>query len=249
MRIIPVIDLKQGQVVRGVGGRRDEYRPIESRLCGNAKPETVARAFAELGFREAYIADLDAIEKGTCYFSGDGNQNIPFFGLELLVDAGPRSAAEARRLVSCRVDGRPLAGIVAGLESLDSPATLAEILREAGSERLVFSLDLKAGRPLTTAEAWQGLSPEQIATIALRAGVQRMIVLDLARVGMGDGVGTEPLCRTLRAMAPEMEIIAGGGVRSMADLDSLARAGCDAALVASALHDGRLDAATCVRML
>jgi phosphoribosylformimino-5-aminoimidazole carboxamide ribotide isomerase len=247
LRIIPVIDLKQGQVVRGVGGRREEYRPIESRLCRDAKPETVARSFAELGFREAYIADLDAIEKGTCYYSGDEKQHVPFFGLELLVDAGPKSAAEARRLVSCRVEGRSLAGIVAGLESLDSPATLAEIVLEVGSERLVFSLDLKAGRPLTKAEAWQGLSPEQIATIALRAGVRRMIVLDLARVGMGDGVGTEPLCRTLRCLAPELEIIAGGGVRSMADLDSLARAGCDAALVASALHDGRLDAAECVR--
>jgi phosphoribosylformimino-5-aminoimidazole carboxamide ribotide isomerase len=35
-------------------------------------------------------------------------------------------------------------------------------------------------------------------------------------------------------------IVAGGGVRGVPDLEALANAGCDAALVASALHDGRL---------
>jgi phosphoribosylformimino-5-aminoimidazole carboxamide ribotide isomerase len=247
LRIIPVIDLKQGQVVRGVGGRRDEYRPIESQLCADAQPQTVAQAFVGLGFREAYIADLDAIEKGTFYFSGAKKQNVPFSGLRLLVDAGLRNAADARRLAEVVVDGKPLGGIVAGLESLDAPATLAAIVREVGPERLIFSLDLKAGVPLTKAPAWQGLSPQQIATIALRAGVRRMIVLDLARVGMGEGVGTESLCRALRCLDAELEIIGGGGVRSAADLDSLARAGCDAALVASALHDGRLSAADCAK--
>ena len=246
MRVIPVIDLKGGQVVRGVGGRRDEYRPIESRLCDNADPETVAQAFATLGFREAYIADLDAIEKkvpGTFFV-----EKVPgtFLGWRLMVDAGIGSAGDAGRLSGIAVGGRGLAGIVAGLESLESPETLADICRVVEPERLIFSLDLKAGRPLTTAPAWQGLKPIDIAQIALRIGVRRMIVLDLARVGMDGGVGTEPLCRQLRCLSPQLEIIAGGGVRSAADLDSLARAGCDAALVASALHDGRLNAADCV---
>lgn len=248
LRIIPVIDLKQGLVVRGVGGRREEYRPIESQLCPNARPETVAKAFHDLGFREAYVADLDAIEKGTFCFSDAKKQNVPFSGLRLFVDAGLRNADDARRLANVVVDGQPLAGVVAGLESLDSPQTLAEILAIVGPERLIFSLDLKAGVPLTTAAAWLGLSPEQIAKIALRTGVRRMIVLDLAKVGVGEGVGTEPLCRTLRCLDAELEIIAGGGVRSADDIDSLAQAGCDAALVASALHDGRLNATDCAQM-
>jgi len=168
--------------------------------------------------------------------------------LRLLVDGGLRTAREARRLAEVVVDGRELSGVVAGLESLDGPETLAEMCRVVGAERLVFSLDLKAGQPLTSAAAWQGLSAEQIAGVALRAGVRRMIVLDLSKVGMGGGVGTETLCRTLRGLAPSLEIIAGGGVRSAADLESLARAGCNAALVASALHDGRLTAADCRAM-
>jgi phosphoribosylformimino-5-aminoimidazole carboxamide ribotide isomerase len=38
-------------------------------------------------------------------------------------------------------------------------------------------------------------------------------------------------------------LLAGGGVRGLKDLESLAGCGCDGALVATALHDGRLGAA------
>ena len=88
---------------------------------------------------------------------------------------------------------------------------------------------------------FEGLSPLQIATLALRLGVRRMIVLDLASVGVGQGVPTSPLCRALRCLDSKLEIIAGGGVRGPDDLCILEATGCSAALVASALHNGSLD--------
>jgi phosphoribosylformimino-5-aminoimidazole carboxamide ribotide isomerase len=84
------------------------------------------------------------------------------------------------------------------------------------------------------------MTADEIANEAVKAGVRRLIVLDLAQVGVGEGVGTESLCRRLHERHPQLEIVAGGGVRDMADLRSLAAAGCSGALVASALHDGRL---------
>src|SRR5579872_5647704 len=47
MRIVPVLDLLGGVVVRGVGGRRREYRPVVSRLTPSCDPLDVARAFAD----------------------------------------------------------------------------------------------------------------------------------------------------------------------------------------------------------
>ena len=62
MQIVPVLDLVNGQVVRGIAGRRQEYRPIASALCPNAQPTTLAKSLVgELALREAYVADLDAI--------------------------------------------------------------------------------------------------------------------------------------------------------------------------------------------
>ena len=131
-------------------------------------------------------------------------------------------------------------GIVAGLESLTGPALLADLLRRIGPERLIFSLDLQAGKPLTNSAEWHDKSAEQIAKMALHLGVRRMIVLDLAQVGVGEGVSTLSLCRRLRGKNSGLELISGGGVRGEDDLQSLFDAGCNAALVASALHDGRI---------
>jgi phosphoribosylformimino-5-aminoimidazole carboxamide ribotide isomerase len=95
---------------------------------------------------------------------------------------------------------------------------------------------------LTASRAWQSRLAEEIAGLAVEAGFQRLIVLDLAFVGVNQGPGVERLCSSLRAAHPQIELIAGGGVRGVDDLRRLADCGCDAALVASALHDGRLTA-------
>ncbi len=42
---------------------------------------------------------------------------------------------------------------------------------------------------------------------------------------------------------PGVTLLAGGGVRNADDLRRLKASGCDAALVATALHDGRITAA------
>jgi len=62
----------------------------------------------------------------------------------------------------------------------------------------------------------------------------------LADVGVNEGPRTLSFCRQIRREFSAIELIAGGGVRGIDDLVALADAGCDAALVASALHDGRL---------
>lgn len=237
-RIVPVIDLLGGVVVRGIAGRREEYRPLHSPLCPDAQPMTLARSFAERGFRDVYLADLDAI--GGAEPAWDIYGQVTDCGLQLWVDAGLTSVDRAREMATLKTSHGPLSGVIAGLESLPSPTFLQEILAIVGVDRLVFSLDLKGGRPIAQSSDWQGFDGYVVATSALSMGVRRIIVLDLARVGMNEGVGTEPLCRWLRNANPNVEIIAGGGVRSVADLQSLAEAGCDAALVASALHDGRI---------
>lgn len=234
-----------GSVVRGLGVRRSEYRPVESRWAADARPTSIASAFQTLGFRTLYLADLDAIQGRPP--SWDVYRELTASGLSLWVDAGTTSLERARDLASWRTQDGSLTAIVAGLESLSGPALLVDVCRALGPERLIFSLDLKAGRPLVSSEGWHGLTPLDIATLALRCGVRRMIVLDLAAVGEGRGVGTQGLCRALRGLDAQLEIIAGGGVRGPADLVSLHQSGCNAALVASALHNGQLDPRACAK--
>jgi phosphoribosylformimino-5-aminoimidazole carboxamide ribotide isomerase len=233
MRIIPVLDVRQGQVVRGKAGRRSAYRAVCSRLTASCRPADVARAFRNhFGLSELYLADLDAI--GGAAPAVRVYAELTALGFCLHVDAGVRQAADARPLADTGI-----AGIVAGLETLSGPATLAGLCGEFGG-RVLFSLDLKAGRPLGNVAAWNAPDARAIARQAVRSGVRRVIVLDLARVGGFAGTGTEDLCARLAADFPGLEVIAGGGVRGPDDLARLRRCGVRAVLVASALHDGRL---------
>ena len=124
--------------------------------------------------------------------------------------------------------------------ALQDRGALGPMLGILGPDRLTLSIDLKAGQPLAADAHWRGLGAEQIAADALALGVRSLIVLDLAYVGENRGLGVGPLCSAVRRMDRSVELISGGGVRGVEDLEALAAAGCDAALVASALHDGRL---------
>jgi len=69
--IIPVIDLKAGQVVHARRGDRAQYRLIETPLSRSADPVAVAEGLMALhAFSRLYIADLDAIA-GTGDNQGD----------------------------------------------------------------------------------------------------------------------------------------------------------------------------------
>lgn len=233
MRIVPVIDMLGGRVVRGVGGRRQEYRPVVSRLTPSCRPADVAEAFRrEFGLTELYLADLDAIAGASPAFTVC--TELRTHGFRLWVDAGVRDLARVNALADAGIDG-----LVLGLETVPGPALLAEACRAFG-DRVVFSLDLQAGVPLGDLACWEAPDAWSIARQAIAAGVRRLIVLDLARVGMNDGTGTEAFTARLAAAHPEVEIVAGGGVRDRADLKRLQDSGVSGVLVASALHDGRL---------
>ena len=245
MQVIPVIDLMGGNVVRGIGGRRDEYRPIESQLAADARPETVAAALAaRFGFRRAYVADLDAIRFGRPDLRAW--QAISAAGLDILLDAGigrREAAAQITNQLAAVDIATDKVQLVIGLETLEQPLALWQIIDLVGADRVYFSLDLKNGKPLVRIDDWRSLAAADIAHVAADAGIKQMIVLDLADVGTGRGTATIDLCSRLKTdFGEEVRLIAGGGVRGLGDLQQLTLAGCDAALVASALHDGRLTA-------
>jgi len=153
-------------------------------------------------------------------------------GGRLLVDAAVATAERAREVVA---DGA--ARVVVGLETLPSFDVLAAIARAIGPERVAFSLDLREGVPLV--EARLSGTPRELVSAAVTAGARVIVVLDLARVGSGRGVDSV-LVRGLRRAHPHVELLAGGGIGTARELERLAAAGLDGALVATALHDGRI---------
>lgn len=233
MRVLGVLDVMHGDVVRGIGGQRSEYRPLQSQLVDSSRPIDVAEAFrTRVGLTELYLADLDAIAGAPP--AVDLYRSLHAAGFRLWVDAGLRTWRDAASLA-----GVGVAKVVAGLETLAGPKELESLCREYGSGAIAFSLDLRAGDPLGATADWGG-DPQQIASTAADCGAASIILLDLTRVGMGEGTGTEELLQRVRASRPHVDWLVGGGVRNALDLRRLKALGARGVLLASALHDGRI---------
>jgi len=235
VQVIPVLDLARGRAVSGRGGRRETYAAVRSRLIsttGDARALVAAYRDA-LGCDECYVADLDALAGGAV--QREALRDLATLGSRLLVDAGVATPARARDLLA---DG--VRQVIVGLETLPSFDALAAVIRAVGPARVIFSLDLRNGEPLSISE--RGGTPVDLARAAVAAGAAGLLVLDLARVGSGEGADIA-LLAALRRVHPDVELLAGGGVATVRQLEDLAEVGIDAALVGTALHDGSLSAA------
>jgi phosphoribosylformimino-5-aminoimidazole carboxamide ribotide isomerase len=237
MKVVPVVDVKGGLAVHAVGGRRDQYQPLRSIWQATPLPEQLASASRDgLGLESLYLADLDAIEGRPPRF--DLYRQLGALVPDLWIDAGLRDARDSDRFFDAALLNL---NAVVGLESVSSPRDLADIAERMGADRTIFSLDLFEGRPRIAPGAdWKADEPLAIARRAIRAGVRRLILLDLARVGTGRGTGTHRILAGLRQECPDVEISVGGGISGVEEILELRKAGATAVLVGSAIHDGRI---------
>ena len=188
--------------------------------------------------KRSRFSGLDAIQHGS--LSTECWQSIAAAGLRLWLDAGIPNSSIARRVIDTIGQAAISVDLVVGLESLESEKELAAICDVCRTGPPIFSLDMQEGQPLVRNRAWRGLSPVELVFMAQSVGICQVIVLDLADVGTNLGTRTLDLCQSITQMTAIQTVIAGGGVRGVDDLGALAEAGAGAALVASALHDGRL---------
>lgn len=210
-------------------GERASYQPLSSPLASSSAPADVVKGLLAVApFSTLYVADLDAIAGHNPHLREIRALREDFPRLELWVDAGER------RL--CEVAARRAAGLgtsVVGTESLSGEGEARAVLKDPG---VILSLDHDGAGEM-------GLS-------AVHAHPEwwpaRVIVMTLARVGSGEGPDFERLAQ-VRARCPDCAVFAAGGVRGADDLARLAALGVAGVLVASALHDGRIDPATARR--
>jgi HisA/HisF family protein len=227
MRIVPVLDLQGGVVVHARRGQRSEYAPLRSPLVNGCEPVAVARALcAVCRTSTLYVADLDAL-------AGAPIDVATLTGLaavaEPWVDAGATTPERAASLARAGV-----ARNVVGTESLGAGEA-----GPAGGPRQILSVDLRDGALISPRPELAGRDPAAAAPLAIALGVREVLVIDLARVGSGSGPPLDAVAQLAEAL-PGLKIYAGGGVRNDADLRALESAGATGALVATALHEGRI---------
>ena len=236
MRLIPVLDLMNGQVVHGRRGERNQYRPVKSCLTSSADPLPVARALQDkTGCREFYIADLDALQ---CR-GGHRDQIIELasgLSADLWIDAGITDIASAQKILQYGASK-----IIICTESLPDYATLNAIENAIDRSRRVFSLDIINGLIISKAPFLKNLPPLEALEMIADQGWRDFILLTLDHVGTGSGPDWK-LLEAARHRFPQLNFFAAGGIHHPEDIGRLISLDITGALIATALHWGWITA-------
>ncbi len=240
MQIIPVIDLRAGRAVRGRAGERARYAPVRSRLATSAPvdlsdPVRLLRVYREtLRSGVVYLADLDRIEA-----RGENDAALA----RLLEDAPPirffldGGFADPAAIAGAGRNGR-MAPIIA-TETLRSIEQLSTRARPGTGSRPILGLDLGPRGVFSRSPQVAAIPEDDLLRRAAGSGFPAAVLILLDRIGTGTGLPRPRLAR-LRACAPGLRLYAGGGIAGLDDLHFLRDAGFDGALLAGALHDGRI---------
>ena len=225
MLIIPVIDVMGGRVVHAQGGNRAAYPTLRSQICTASDPESVIAELLDwFAFSVIYIADLDAIETGQYDLMQYQQLSERFPQLTFWLDAGIRQLSDWKAWQSL-----PQIKPVIGSESLQDVSLLSQLGQSDAPLSLDFRHDRLVGQHdlLSMADSW----PQQI------------IVMSLDAIGANQGPDNRQL-KLVQSLKPDAAVFAAGGVRGEKDLLELAGAGISGALIASALHNGKLNVET-----
>ncbi|MFH2113051.1 MAG: imidazole glycerol phosphate synthase subunit HisH [Spirochaetota bacterium] len=230
-RIIPCLDVDGGRVVKGV--RFKELRDM-------GDPAGLAARYELEGADELVILDITAGLRGVNTAADVVRSVRAVMGIPLCVGGGIRSIADAERLLAAGADK-----VSINSRAYRDPELVSAIAREFGSQCCVVAVDAARGPdgvPMVVLDAGHTVLDESAPSWIGRAaalGAGEILLTSRDRDGTGIGYDHE-LLREAVAAAPGIPVIASGGAATPQQILGGFNAGADAALLAGALHDGRL---------
>jgi phosphoribosylformimino-5-aminoimidazole carboxamide ribotide isomerase len=221
--VVPAVDVLEGRAVRLSGGRRD------APTLDGGNPLELARRYAAEGAGRLHLVDLDGA------FSGVPRPELvsdvaASVEIPVQVGGGYRTLEAIAAALAAGADR-----VMVGTAALSSGFVEQAVARFGGA--LVVAVDVRDGR--VTVDGWtqtSGITPGKLARRCAEAGVSRLLVTSAAR----DGSLAGPDAALLREVLPAgLPVLAAGGVSSLDDLRAVRDAGCEGAIVGSALLAGR----------
>ena len=229
-RIIPCLDIKDGQTVKGINF-------LELRGVGD--PVELGRRYAEEGADELVYLDISASMEGRRTFAElvtriAANINIPF-----TVGGGIASVEDAGRLLTAGADK-----VTVNSAAVNNPDLISDIASKYGNQFVVVAIDAKQidGRWRVTTHGGHRLSDKELfswAAEAQRRGAGEILFTSMDHDGTKNGYPCETYARLSQMLS--IPVIASGGAGTAQHIaDVLTEGRADAALAASIFHYGEI---------
>jgi phosphoribosylformimino-5-aminoimidazole carboxamide ribotide isomerase len=223
--VIPAIDMLDGNVVRLRKGRYDDVT-----VYGD-DPAVQLRAWGEQGARIVHVVDLAGARDG----NGDRDawRRLGATGVPFQIGGGIRTVEAAEAVIASGA-----ARLVLGTAAVWQPEVVADVVAAVGAEQVVAAIDVRGGR--ATGAGWldEGRALSDVLADLADAGVVRALATGIATDGTLAGPDLD-LLREVIDLAPDLALIASGGVGTLDDIRAIAGLAVEAAIVGRALYDDR----------
>ena len=233
MRVLPAIDLKDGQCVRLKKGDYGTAHKVAEDAV-----ET-ARGFLTAGAELIHMVDLDGAKDGTHANYDVVRRVLRETGAAVELGGGIRTMADVAAVLELGVSR-----VIIGSAAVKNPEFVREAVAKYG-DRIAVGIDALGGTVRT--EGWLRDSGEDyigFARLMESYGVRTIIFTDIDKDGMLEGPNFEQLGR-LRA-AVSCAIVASGGVSTLSDIRRLRELGIEEAIAGKAVYTGALDLAAAI---
>ncbi len=229
IEIIPAIDIIDGHCVRLSKG---DY---EQKKVYSASPVEVAKGFEDAGCKRLHLVDLDGAKS---------NHIVNYKVLEeiatrtnLIIDFGGGIKSDEDANIAFNSGAQMITG---GSIAVKNPVVFEHWISKYGAQKIILGADAKDGMIATV--GWLEESDQEIIPFVksyVSKGIIRVISTDIECDGMLQGPSIE-LYRRMLAQIPEIELIASGGVSSVADVEALNDINVPAVIVGKAIYEGRI---------
>ncbi len=226
MKVIPAIDLMDGEVVRLVKG------DPKNKTVYSDNPMETAKKWESAGADALHIVDLDAT-LGT----GSNFQIIKKIGQKVSI---PIQVAGGLRTEDLINDALTFASkAVIGTLAFKKKEILPKILMKHGKDRIVISTDQLNGKIVI--EGWtQSTGIELISGIEnfVKLGFSEFLLTSIDRDGTLQGPDLESLQKACNIK--NVNIIASGGISNLKDTVDVKNCGAYGIILGKALYDGKI---------
>lgn len=228
MKIIPAIDIINGQCVRLTQGDYDQKKIY------NNNPLEVALQFEDAGLHYLHVVDLDGAKAGSIQNFSTIARIVKDTKLMVDVGGGIKTAEDIQKLLDIGVAQVNLGSIAA-----KNPDLVNSWLDTYGPEKIIISADVREEK--IALHGWQEQSLLSIYDFLLLFPSKRLYVTctDIATDGMLSGPNLS-LYKNIQQRFPDVSITASGGVSSTQDLDALVKLNLDGVIIGKAIYENKI---------
>jgi phosphoribosylformimino-5-aminoimidazole carboxamide ribotide isomerase len=228
MRIIPAIDIINGQCVRLTQGDYGTEKVYHK------DPVTMAKIFEDAGFSYLHLVDLDGAKARKIQNLKVLERIVQATNLQIDFGGGLQHANHISAALQAGAHQ-----VVLGTVALHEPTVFEEYLYQFGVHRIILGADCKHGRIAT--QGWLHCSTIEVGDFIKskqEQGVLYASVTDIAKDGMLAGPSFT-LYKNLLA-ATKIKLIASGGISTYEDVMALKTMGCEGAIIGKAIYENKI---------